>query len=159
MCISLSTDIIFYCSVAVKNADIFGYPQNNRAHYDDVIMSTIASQITSLASVYSTVYSGADQSKLQSSASLAFVWGIHRGPVNSPHKWPVTRKMFSFDDVIIWYVNSTNIYWSVHTQKAICVIRSPGFGAILDRPNRHCNNFAFASKPFELTLIFGTNEV
>ena len=52
-------------------------------------------------SVYSTVYSGADQSKHQSSASLAFVWGIHRGPVNSPHKWPVTRKMFPFDDVIM----------------------------------------------------------
>ena len=70
-------------------------------HYDDVIMSTIASQITSLTIVYSTVYSGADQSKHQSSASLAFVWGIHRGPVNSPHKWPVTRKMFPFDDVIM----------------------------------------------------------
>ena len=64
-------------------------------------MGTIASQITSLTSVYSTVYSGADQSKHQSSASLAFVWGIHRGPVNSPHKWPVTRKMFPFDDVIM----------------------------------------------------------
>ena len=64
-------------------------------------METIASQITSLTSVYSTVYSGADQSKHQSSASLAFVWGIHRGPVNSPHKWPVTRKMFPFDDVIM----------------------------------------------------------
>ena len=33
--------------------------------------------------------------------SLAFLWGIHRGPVNSPHKWPVTRKMFPFDDVIM----------------------------------------------------------
>ena len=70
-------------------------------HYDDVIMGTIASQITSLTIVYSTVYSGADQSKHQSSASLAFVWGIHRGPVNSPHKWPVTRKLFPFDDVIM----------------------------------------------------------
>ena len=70
-------------------------------HYDDVIMGTIASQITSLTSVYSNVYSGADQSKHQSSASLAFVWGIHRGPVNSLHKWPVTRKMFPFDDVIM----------------------------------------------------------
>ena len=64
-------------------------------------MSTIASQITSLAIVYSIVYSDADQRKHQSSASLAFVWGIHRGPVNSPHKWPVTRKRFPFDDVIM----------------------------------------------------------
>ena len=70
-------------------------------HYDDVIMTTMASQITSLMIVYSIVYSGADQRKHQSSASLAFVRGIHRGPVNSPHKWPVTRKMFPFDDVIM----------------------------------------------------------
>ena len=68
---------------------------------DDVIMGAIASQITSLTIVYSTVYWGSDQSKHQSSASLAFVRGIHRGPVNSPHKWPVTRKMFPFDDVIM----------------------------------------------------------
>ena len=70
-------------------------------HYEDVIMGAMASQITSLTIVYSTVYSGADQRKHQSSASLAFVRGIHRWPVNSPHKWPVTRKMFPFDDVIM----------------------------------------------------------
>ena len=70
-------------------------------HYSDVIMSTIASLITSLTIVYSTVYSDADQRKHQSPASLAFVRGIHRRPVNSPHKWPVTRKMFPFDDVIM----------------------------------------------------------
>ena len=64
-------------------------------------MDAIASQITSLTIVYSTVYSDADQSKHQSSASLAFVREIHRGPVNFPHKWPVTRKMFPFDDVIM----------------------------------------------------------
>ena len=73
------------------------------SHYSDVIMGTIASQITSLTIVYSTIYSDADQRKHQSSASLAFVWWIHRGPVNSPHKWPVTRKMFPFDDIIkLW---------------------------------------------------------
>ena len=70
-------------------------------HYTDVIMSTIASQITSLTIVYSTLYSDADQRNYQSSASLAFLWGIHRRPVDSPHKWPVTRKMFPFDDVIM----------------------------------------------------------
>ena len=57
-------------------------------------MSPMASQITSLGIVYSTVYPGADQTKHQSSASLAFVRRIHRGPVNSPHKRPVTRKYF-----------------------------------------------------------------
>ena len=55
-------------------------------------MSSMASQITTLTIVYSTVYSGADQRKHQSSASLAFVRGIHRWPVNSPHKGPVTWK-------------------------------------------------------------------
>ena len=77
-------------------------------HYGDVIMGAIASQITSLAIVYSAVYSDADQRKQQSSASLAFVWGIHREPVNSPHKWPVARKMFPFDHVIMW---SSNPQW------------------------------------------------
>ena len=71
------------------------------SHYGDVIMSVIASQITSPTIVYSSVYSVADQRKHQSSASLAFVRGIHRRPVNSPHKGPVTRKMFPFDDVIM----------------------------------------------------------
>ena len=70
-------------------------------HYSDVIMSTVASQISSLTIVNSLVYSGADQRKHQSSASLAFVRGIHRWPVNSPHKWPVTREMFPIDDVIM----------------------------------------------------------
>ena len=60
-------------------------------------MGTMASRITSLAIVYSTIYSGADQRKHQSSASLAFVRGIHRGLVNFLHKWPVTWKMFPFE--------------------------------------------------------------
>ena len=64
-------------------------------------MGAIASEITSFPIVYSTFYSDADQRIHQSSAWLAFVWGIHRSPVNSPHKWPVTRKMFPFDDVIM----------------------------------------------------------
>ena len=65
-----------------------------RLHYSDVVMGAMAYQITSLAIVYSTVYSGAYQRKHQSYAPLAFVWGIHRWPVHSPHKWPVTGKCF-----------------------------------------------------------------
>ena len=74
-------------------------------HYGDVIMGAMASQITSLTIVYSTVYSDADQRKYQRSASLAFVRGIHRWPVNSPHTWPVRLKMFPFDDVIMHFDN------------------------------------------------------
>ena len=70
-------------------------------HYNDVITGAMASQINSLTIVYPNVYSGTDQRKHQSSASLSFVTGIHRWPVNSPHKGPVTRKVFPFDDVII----------------------------------------------------------
>ena len=64
-------------------------------------MGAIASQIANLTIIFSTVYSDADQRKYQSSVSLAFVLGIYRRPVNSPHKWPVTRKMFPFSDVIM----------------------------------------------------------
>ena len=70
-------------------------------HYCDVIMGATASQIINLTIVYSTVHSGADQRKHWSSASMTFVRGIHRSPVISPHRWPVTRKMFPFDDVIM----------------------------------------------------------
>ena len=71
-------------------------------HYNDVIMGAMAFQITSPKIVYSAVYSGAYQRKHQSYTSLAFVRRIHRWPVISPHKGPVTRKMFPFDDVIIF---------------------------------------------------------
>ena len=65
----------------------------------DVIMSAMAFQITSLMIVCSTVYSGSGQRKHQSSALLAILRGIHHWPVNSSHKGPVTRQMFPFDDV------------------------------------------------------------
>ena len=82
----------------VKSREAIVYIRTNEVnHYNDVIMGVIASQIITLTSVYSTVYSGVDQRKHQCSESLAFVWG----PVNSPHKWQVTRKMFPFDDVIM----------------------------------------------------------
>ena len=63
-------------------------------HYSGVIMGVMASQITSVSIVYSTVCSGTYQRKHQSSASLAFVRGIHRWPVNSPHKGQLRGKCF-----------------------------------------------------------------
>ena len=72
-----------------------------RQLYNDVIMNARASQSTGVSVFYSTVCSGADLRKHQSSASLDFVRRIHRWPVNSPHKWPVTWKMLPFDDVIM----------------------------------------------------------
>ena len=75
--------------------------KKDACHYNDITMGAMASQITSLTIVYSTVYSGAVQRKHQSSASLAFIRGIYRWPVNSPHKVSEPRKIFPFDDVII----------------------------------------------------------
>ena len=102
--------LLIYVCVRVFVCVLLGYPILQQPlilptiawiHYSDVIIGAIASQIASLTVVYSTVYSEADQRKHQSSASLAFVQGIHRGPVNSLHKWPITRKMVPFDDVIM----------------------------------------------------------
>ena len=82
-------------------------------HCDDDIMDAIASQITSLTIVYSTVYSEADQRK---------------HPVNSPHKWPVTRKMFPFDDVImikayiLWYKSLHLIRWSLYWNGSLDIL-------------------------------------
>ena len=56
---------------------------------------------TGISIICSTVCSGVAQRRHQSSASLAFVRGIHRWPGDSPHKGPVTREMFPFDDEII----------------------------------------------------------
>ena len=93
-------------------------------HYNDVIMSLMTSQITGVSGVCSIVSSGADQRKRQSSASLAFVrgihrslWGIHRGPVNSPHKWPVTWKIFPFDDVIMNFLSNINRFYYLLLRK------------------------------------------
>ena len=70
-------------------------------HYSGAIMSKMVFQITSVSIVYSIVSSGADQRKHQSATSLAYVWGIHPWPVDSPQKGPIARKMFPFDYVMM----------------------------------------------------------
>ena len=99
-----------YVQISTKMQHIAWHYWDNRTsqgftdllkHYIDVIMGVMASQITSLAIVCSAVHLGADQRKHQNSASLAFVPGIQRWAVNSPHKWTATRKMFPFNDVIM----------------------------------------------------------
>ena len=97
--------------------------------YSDVIMGTIASQTTSLTIVYSTVYSGADQRTHQNSVSLASVRGIHRWPVNFPHKGPVTRKMFPFDNVVMENHGQLILYYNTFM---------PGFSEVNSMP-KECN--------------------
>ena len=98
-----------------SNVRWYGFNKSQLPLHDcDVIMGAISSQITSLTIVYSTVYLDADQRKHQSSATLGFLWGIHRGPMNCPHKWPVTRNMFPFDDVIMKRCDETGVKWLAH---------------------------------------------
>ena len=87
-------------------------------HHNDVIMiiNVMASQITSLTIVYSTVYSGTDQRKHRSYASLAFARGIQWWLVNSPHKGPVMQKIFPFDDFIMVYID----VWAAATPHFWC---------------------------------------
>ena len=129
--------IFNWCKCKLKIAVVafrghFLFMAEQGLHYDDVTMSVMASQITSFTIVYSTVYSDPDQRKHQSSASLAFVQGIHRWPVNSPHKWPVTLKMSPFDDVIMQPARG-GVEWVMFSQICRglaqtypCIQRDPG---------------------------------
>ena len=94
-------------------------------HYIDVIMTTMASQITSLAVVYSTVYSETDQRK------HGLCVGNSPGPVNSPHKGPDTRKMFPFDDVIMRSLSwrSALIPWKLWSDVNL-VEATPSFNSV-----------------------------
>ena len=127
---SQSQSHIYMCVyVLLRLRYVYAFAQTSnflRIHYSDVIMGVTASQITHVSIVYSTVCSNADQRKHQTSASLAF-GRIHRWPVNSPHNGPVTRKMFPFDDVIMfcvlfqWTFHDNPIQWS--TEAPICQYR------------------------------------
>ena len=84
----------------IKEMSLFGVPISIKAtevlvdqsfRYNDVIMSAMGSQITTSGFFIQPF-----------TASLAFLRWIHRSPVNSPHKGPVTRKMFPFDDAIMF---------------------------------------------------------
>ena len=91
------------CELYIHQFCLIDSARSLTLHYNNVIMSEMASQVISISIICSTIHSGADQRKHQSSASLAFVREIHRWPANSPHKRPVTRKMLPFDDVILLF--------------------------------------------------------
>ena len=112
------SDFSYPCRGDIQYVDGPPTSEVTPVHYCDVKMGVMASQITSHTIVYSTVYSGANQRKHRSSTSLAFVWGIHRWPVNSPHKGPVTRKMFPFDYVIMHY----QVHLAIDTKVTLMVM-------------------------------------
>ena len=84
-------------------------------------------------------------------ASLAFVWGIHLGPVNSPHKWPVTRKMFPFDDVIMEKSHGNEICLFLWFN------RIPPHEISRDLHNRHSIIPAEGTRSFEVNEWFFEN--
>ena len=83
-----------------------------------VIMNARSSQISSLTIVYLTVYSRRRWKKTSKLASLAFVWGIHRWPVYSPHRRPVTRKIFPFDDVTMCFQETCHCCYNIYHRKS-----------------------------------------
>ena len=137
-------------------------------------MGAIASQITSITIVCSTVYIDANQRKHQSFASLAFVRGIHWGPVNSPYKWPAMRKMFPLNDVImkrpaVWpaatarsakqnHFNSTQCvrFWQ-HVGATTAIFSSPNFSVIQVRDWNWITETAPVQVPTLLSGGYPTN--
>ena len=107
--LSRSQKVNFVCQchtvllVTANNVKLSHKVSNNQqrvisfTHYSYVIMGATASQITSLAIVYSSVYSGADQRKHKSSASLAFVGN---SPVTG--EFP-TQRVSNAENVSIWW--------------------------------------------------------
>ena len=119
------------------------------AQYSDVIMSAMASQITGVSIVCWVVCSRADQSKHQSFTSLAFVRGIHRWPVDSPHKGPVTRGMFLFDDVIMNYFpyssDSFYLLWIDLSIPSVPVRKDKNYNEIQERIDKR--SWFFSCEP------------
>ena len=112
-------------------------------HYGDAIMGTISSQVTNLTIVYSIVNSDADQRKHQSSASLAFVREIHRGPVA---KWPLTSSRYcSFHSADRWYISTE---YFVTSRK--CVIKQCQ-RFVGGKICGHCDEYCWKSTPLSTT--------
>ena len=110
-------------------------------HYTDLTMSAMASQITSISIVYSIIGPGADQRKHQRFASLAFAWGIHRWPLNSPQKRPAAN-------VSIWWRHRDFLHMAFWMES-------------FDLPNplhwRHMGAMACVSSHYQLYWLFSSS--
>ena len=130
-------------------------------------MGAMTSQITSVSVIYSTDCLGGDQRMNQSSASLAFVRGIHWWPVNSPHKGPVTRKMFPFDDVTMYLPWTPHIWPMSSTYGMPFVSSRPGRSSTLVTAIICCIHyrvvfdpcFAVVKYPSVLPIFFRTTSL
>ena len=96
-------------------------PNDLRRYYSGYIMSAMASQITGVSIFHSTVCSGADQKKHQSSASLAFVGGNSLVTVKFP-----AQKASNEENVSLW--------WRHQGYMTRCEAISPSNGYRATRP-------------------------
>ena len=104
MCYSYSEcGTLSWFRVSTGHQQWINYCRWTSPQYSDIIMSAIASHITSISSVCSAICSGTHQRKHQSSAWLSFMRGVQWWLVDSPHKGPVIWEMFPFDDVIMCF--------------------------------------------------------
>ena len=110
-----TSDLLVLISFVLQYTDYkyFSYPYSysNSIHYNDVIMNSLASQVTNPSIVFSTVYSRRRSKKI----SKLRVTGLYaeNSPVSGEfpaHKGPVTRKMFPFDDVIMQHAWELQIW-------------------------------------------------
>ena len=132
-------------------------PGGMTLNISDVAMGHMTSQITGISTVCSTMRSGAYQTKYQSSKSPFFVRGIHRWPVNSPHKGPVKRKIFPFDNVIMtsWH-SKTHTHTYVYIYMCVCVFRcasSLGCKVLINSNGLVCGIFSQPSWIWQSKLL------
>ena len=103
---------LVYWKIFCTQLAIFQFRNNILRHYNDVIISAMASQITAVSIVNTAICSGADQRKYKSTAALAFVWEIHRWSLNSPQK-----KAINAENVSIWWRDHDGHHFAVICKK------------------------------------------
>ena len=106
-------------------------PSYQIRHCSDVIMGTVATQITSqpASRLFSQPFIQAQiKENTKVPRNWPFVRGIHRWPVNSPHKGPVTRKLFPFDDVIMGTFSKREMHLSSP------LVYSRYIGSMMEKP-------------------------
>ena len=111
-------------------------------------MTVIKSQNTSHSTVCLTAFADLHQWNIKVRHYWPFVRGIHRWPVNSPHKGSVTRKNLPFFVQILFYVGR----FLVHTERSMYVIMFFADALALNRHQATSNHYTHWSVTHELYI-------
>ena len=126
-------------------------------HYSDVIMSAMTSQITGVPIVF---VKRLFRRRIKKSSTLR-VTGlceeIHRWSTDSPHKRPVTREMFSFDDVIIMSISIINIISIIIVIFIIIVMKTNTSDILVGISERGISSLLLANITERSTDLMGIN--